>query len=85
MIPGFAYMYKDSDDFIHLFFYHGLDNSNNKIYNDIDLSENFKYEFEVFGDNSIDFKFYDKNIIKIICKYIKLNNEEVIEELEIYK
>lgn len=78
-------MYKDNEDYIHLFFYPGIDNNNISIYNEIELSNNVEYDKITYLDNSIDFKFKDKKIIKIICKFITKDNKEIIEELKIYR
>lgn len=72
MIKGFVSTYKDEDDFVHLYFFPGIDDDDNKIYNDIDLS-NCGVDFveEKFNDNACDFRFVTKNIIKITCKLVK--------------
>ena len=47
------------------------------IYNDIDLSNiNFKYDEIINIDGSKDYKFYDKNIIRLRCKLITKNDKE---------
>ena len=75
MIPGFITNYIDKDNFRHLYFFNGIDDNDNKIYNNIDLSlYNDKYDYIENIDGSIDYKFFDKNIIKITCKLVKYDN-----------
>ena len=38
MFPGYVTMFKDKDEFVHLYFYPGLDNFNNFYYRDLDLT-----------------------------------------------
>ena len=38
MFPGFVNIYRDENEFIHLFFFSGIDDSGNDIYRNIDLS-----------------------------------------------
>lgn len=82
MIPGFVINYVDNSNFKHLYFFPGIDDKDKSIYNNIDLSNcTFKYDKLINKDNSIDYKFYDKHIKKIICKLVSQNNETIIEEL----
>lgn len=75
MIPGFVSNYIDKDQYRHLYFFTGIDDDNNKIYNNIDLSNcDIKYEYNENIDGSIDYKFYDKGIVKIICKLVRNDN-----------
>ena len=77
MIPGFVTAYKDKEKFIHLYFFKGLGDDDLPIYNDIDLSNiNFKYDEIINIDGSKDYKFYDKNIIRLRCKLITKNDKE---------
>lgn len=76
-------MYKDKEDYVHLFFYPGLDNHNEVIYNEIELSDKLLFNKTIFSDNSIDYQFNDKQIIKIICKLKDKSNKESIRELNI--
>ena len=65
-IPGFVTIYKDKNKFIHLYFFPGIMN-NSTIYNSIDLSDiKFKYDEVHYDDGAIDYKFYNKNIYKIL-------------------
>lgn len=71
MIPGFVSIYKDKDKFVHLYFYPGINNDNTPIYKNIDLSNcKIKYEEVANIDNSIDYKFLNKDVIKINCKLL---------------
>jgi len=84
MLPGFVTAYRDSENFVHLYFYQGL-KDNKPIYANIDLSKiGQKYSTERHSDNSVDFKFFEKRIIKLNCKLIFENSgEEIYETLEI--
>lgn len=75
MIPGFISNYIDEDNYRHLYFFNGIDDNGDTIYNNIDLSiYDNEYEFVENIDGSIDYKFFDKNIIKITCKLVKQDN-----------
>jgi len=82
MIPGFVTIYIDKDNYKHLYFYPGIDDNDQPIYHNIDWSDYpFKMDMSYNEDNSIDYKFYDKNIIRIKCKLIDNNNNEHVEVL----
>lgn len=82
MIPGFCSAYIDKDNYRHLYFFRGIDDMNESIYNSIDLSNyNNKYMYYENIDGSIDYKFYDKKIVKIICKLVDRNNNVNLEIL----
>jgi len=82
MIPGFVTNYIDKEQYKHLYFFPGLDDNEKTIYNVIDLSHyTGKYDMLKNIDGSIDYKFYDKHISKIICKLVNKNNHRIIEEL----
>lgn len=84
MIDGFVVSYRDSEDFVHLYFYPGLDDSNAPIYREIDLNGcRFKYQTTKYLDNAVDYKFFDKRIIKLNCKLLDFNNSEHIEILTV--
>ena len=69
MIPGFCTAYIDKDNYRHLYFFHGIDDDDKPIYNDIDLKDyEFGYDIQKNEDGSIDYTFEDRHIIKIICK-----------------
>ena len=75
MFPGYITNYIDKNNFRHLYFFFFLYDNDNKIYNNIDLSVyNSKYDYIENIDGSIDYKFFDKNIIKITCKLVKQDN-----------
>lgn len=79
MIPGFVTNYIDKNNYKHLYFFQGIDDNNKSIYNNIDLDLiNVKYEYSKNIDGSIDYKFYDRSIIKIICKLIDRSNKETL-------
>lgn len=84
MIPGFVIAYKDEEDYIHLYFFPGIDEYDQPIYKDIDLSNcKFRYTKSRYLDNAIDYKFYDKRICKLTCKLLDYKNNENIEILNI--
>lgn len=71
MFPGFVSIYKDEEGFVHLYFFPGIDKYNKAILRSLDLSNiEFDYKFVKNSDNSIDYKFQEKNIVKINCKLI---------------
>ena len=75
MIPGFCSAYIDKNDYRHLYFFRGIDEHGESIYNNIDLSNyDDQYVINENSDGSIDYKFYDKHIVKIICKLVDKNN-----------
>ena len=75
MIPGFITNYIDKENYRHLYFFNGIDDNDKQIYNNIDLSlYHSQYELNQHEDGSIDFKFFDENIIKIKCKLVKYDN-----------
>ena len=84
MFPGFVTTYKDKENKIHLFFYPGTSDNGQPIYNDLDLSKmKLSYQEKQNEDNSKDFVFDRKDIIKIKCKLIKNNGDIDLEELVI--
>lgn len=82
MIPGFVTIYIDKDNYKHLYFYPGIDENDNAIYRNIDFSD-YKLKIDTISnsDGSIDYKFYDKSIIRINCKLIDNNDKSHIEVL----
>jgi len=85
MLPGFVDIYRDKKNFIHVFFFPGLDDEDIPIYKDIDMSScNYKFEEIEHTDKSLDIKFMNTKIIKIYCKLISYkDNSEHIEELKL--
>lgn len=84
MIPGFVVSYRDKDDYVHLYFYPGIDDTGQPIYRDIDLAGcKFKYSTIRHLDNAVDYKFFDKRIYKLNCKLLDYNNNEYIEILTV--
>ena len=76
MIPGFVTIYTDKDKYKHLYFYPGLSDNDDPIYRNIELPDcQLKYDKIINEDFSIDYKFYERKIIKIICHLVKLNND----------
>ena len=76
MFPGYIYMYKDIDKYVHLFFFKGIDNNMNAIYKDIDLQNiKFNYSTNIINNYAIDYKFENKDIIKIYCNLVSIHNK----------
>lgn len=79
MISGFVSIYKDIEGYVHLYFYPGYTDTNEHIYNDIDLSKtNQEYDVIKYKDKSTDFRFSNKKIVKINCRLVKKRDSEVI-------
>ena len=84
MFPGFVNMFKDEENFIHLYFFNGLTDDNIPIYKDIDLSSiPFSYTCIENGMYCKDYKFDNKSIIKINCTLVANNNNNSIEYKEL--
>jgi len=82
MFPGYVTMFRDDEGLIHLYFYPGIDESNNLYYRDLDLSNcQVKYTETINEDASKEYVFENKNIIKIVCRLIdnqgKLHTKEL--------
>lgn len=75
MFPGFVNIYRDENEFIHLFFFSGIDDSGNDIYRNIDLSRiEFEYTRDDRYDGSIDYVFNKKGISQITYKLVPYDN-----------
>ena len=85
MIPGVVTAYKDNSGYVHLYFYPGLDDFGRPIYREIDFKHiNVKYDYVKNIDNSVDYRFTNKNIIKLHCNLINsLTEEEDYQILEL--
>lgn len=71
MFPGFVYLYKDEDSYLHLFFFKGIDDNLKPIYRDLDLSKiPFKFSINNLDEDTIDYKFENKSIVKITCNLV---------------
>lgn len=82
LFPGFATIFKDTNNFIHLYFFPGIDNFNQQYYNTLDLSDcKVKYQEIQHEDKSSEFIFASKNIIKINCKLITKYNDVKVKTL----
>lgn len=78
MFPGFVYMYRDKEDFIHLYFFNGIDDNDKPIYKDIDFSDiPFKYTCDKQSDFIKDYKFRNKTIIQINCKLAYIEGDKI--------
>lgn len=72
MFPGFATIYKDNLNNVHLYVYTGIDDDGKQIYRNIDLNNiKTEYTFIQNKDKSYDFTFKSK-INKIICSMINI-------------
>lgn len=75
MFPGFVNIYRDENEFIHLFFFSGIDDFGNDIYRNIDLSRiEFEYTRDDRSDGSIDYVFQKKGITQITYKLVPYDN-----------
>lgn len=75
MFPGFVNIYRDENEFIHLFFFGGIDDAGNDIYKNIDLSRiEFEYTRNDRYDGSIDYVFKKKGITQITYKLVPYDN-----------
>jgi len=84
MFPGYVTIFKDEDNFIHLYFYPGLDEKNNYYYKDLDLSNcKVQYSEIINKDKSKEYIFENKNIIRITCKLIDNHGNLHLKELNI--
>ena len=82
MIPGFITAYKDKEQWVHLYFYPGVSEQGRPIYMDVDISDvMIRYSIQKHIDNSVDYKFYNKSIVKIYCKLITSDYNVVKETL----
>lgn len=80
MFPGFVNIYKDENEFIHLYFFSGIDEDEHPIYKNIDLSKiPFKYSCKE-NEGSFDYKFENKTIVKINCELVPINEKNQIEK-----
>jgi hypothetical protein len=80
MFPGFVNMYKDEENYIHLYFFPGLTDDNLPLYKDIDLSKvKCAYTCEIQNNYVKDYKFDNKSIIKINCMLVTNNKANNIE------
>ena len=81
MIPGFVVSYKDNEEYVHLYFFPGIDDEGYPIYNPIDLSHcKFKYTSNTYYDNGVDYKFLNKKIIKLNCNLVEYKTNKYIYE-----
>lgn len=82
MFPGFVTLFKDSNSKVHLYFFPGLDENNNPIYKDLDMTKsNLSYTEIDNNDKSKEFIFDREDIIKMKCKLIKQDGSIDYEEL----
>lgn len=78
MFPGFVHIYKDNENFVHLYFFSGLMDDGNYMYKQIDLS-NIPFTYTYLSKDLVtDYKFDNKSIVKIKCQLVenKTNNIE---------
>ena len=84
MFPGYVTIFKVNEQFIHLYFYPGIDDNDNFYYRDLDLNNcNINYTKNVNEDGSKEYIFENKKILKIVCKLIDFNGVLHIKELKI--
>lgn len=76
IFPGFVTIYKDTNKFIHLYFFPGITEMGLPFFNILDLSNcAVTYKEIHHSDNSIEYIFDNKHIIKIACKLVASNNK----------
>lgn len=79
MFPGFATIYKDNDNFIHLYFFNGIDDDFTNIYRNLDLSELLtEYKETHMNDGAIDYIFTNKTIKRITVNMVHDKTNKVI-------
>lgn len=81
MFPGYVTTYRDKNKQVHLYFFPGIDYSDNKFYYDLNLNCSTKYEVICHSDDAKEYVFENKNIIRIVCKL--LDNKGVVHEKEL--
>lgn len=71
MFPGFVSSYKDTDGYMVLFFFPGIDEDESNIYKHLDLSKcNVRYTEKKNDDGSIEYTLKSRNIAKVTCKLL---------------
>ena len=76
MFPGYVYLYKDDDGFVHLLFYPGFTDDNTNYYQDLNINlAMFTYTKTQNPDGLIDYKFNNKLIIEISCNLVRYDNK----------
>lgn len=77
MLPGFITLFKDDDNYIHLYFYKGLIDNGSFYYNDLDLSKcKYTYRMVENHDSSIEYIFDNQNIKSMKCRMITFDHKE---------
>lgn len=85
MLPSVIVLFKDKEDFIHLYFFKGL-LDNIFYYKDLDLSQiKTKYSYKIieYTDGSKEYIFDNKKIKSMTCKLINYKGQEEIKVLKI--
>ena len=78
MFPGFVNTYRDKENHVHLYFFPGIDEHGNNIYNNIDMSEYMSsYTMINNDDNSIDICFYNNKTLQIWKIAIHLSHHTI--------
>ncbi len=81
MFPGFVNTYKDKNNNVHLYFFPGIDENGNSIYNKIDMKDVMStYTMTDNSDGSSDICFYNDKIIKVNVKLIKTSDSTPINK-----
>ena len=81
MFPGFVNIYNDEENFVHLYFFNGIDDNDKPIYRDIDLSGvPFSYTSANIGGGT-DYKFDNQSIVKIRCQLVNNSTGEVTKKI----
>lgn len=86
MLPSVIVLFKDRENFVHLYFFKGLLDNNIFYYKDLDLSQiKTKYSYKIieYIDGSKEYIFDNKNIKSMTCKLINYKGQEEIKYLKI--
>lgn len=84
MLPSVIVLFKDNDNFVHLYFFKGLLDNNIFYYKDLDLSQiknKYTYSIVNYEDGSKEYIFDNKKIKSITCKLINYIGKEEIKYL----
>lgn len=76
MLPGFITLYKDNDEFVHLYFFQGLTDEERPYYNKLDLpNDKYKYKLIRNKDNSVEYIFENKKIKSMTCNLVTYDSK----------
>lgn len=77
MIPGFITLFKDDDEYVHLYFFRGITDENRPYYNKLELpNDKYKYTLIENKDNSFEYIFENKGIKSMTCQLVSYTNKK---------